>query len=674
MNDFFVPPDVAAITALIDFVDPAIEQQGWSQSGAIRDVTPIASGLRYAFGQPREYVVAQTTDQVAQALDTVQALARQGAWCVGYVRYEAASAFDTALLTHCTKGSDAPLVSFAAYDKPLPWPAHTAWPQLEGGAWSWINALQRAQFDAAVAHIHAGIAAGDYYQVNYTAPLHGVWQSFGTTASGVMGGVDASALPPAVQDHLRALALFAAMQRAQPGGYAAYLRAADAIGESVLSVSPELFFDWRTSTKCSTQAGMLHARPMKGTAPRGITPAQDMAAEQMLRNAPKERAENVMIVDLLRNDMSRIAEPHSVQVPQLFATQALPAVWQMTSDVIARTRPGITLAQVFQALFPCGSVTGAPKAQSMRAIKQLEPDARGVYCGALGVVHPTKDGIRAVFNVPIRTVVLSRSVSTPVLNSHPVPCQDGVDALVARCGIGSGITADAHPDAEWAEWSYKKAFLDRASYPFEVLETLALEAGQYRHRYLHLARMEQAARHFGVPWQPQEINACLDGLASQHLKNSWRVRLLLSAAGKPYAQAFALMPTVSPVQLQWAQQPLMQAHSEFVRFKTTRRAHYDAFTPTNKDVFDTILFNPAGEITECTRGNIAMHLRGQWVTPPLECGLLPGVGRALALQKGDLTEAIVRLVDVPFVQEWAFINSLRGWLPAKLVNDAPPMP
>jgi len=376
-------------------------------------------------------------------------------------------------------------------------------------------------------------------------------------------------------------------------------------------------------------------------------PSRTAAHAAALRASPKERAENVMIVDLLRNDLSRIAQPFSVQVPRLFHTEALPAVWQMTSDVQARTRAATRLADVFAALFPCGSVTGAPKVRAMQAIHALEPGPRGIYCGAIGVVRPDdQGGIRATFNVPIRTVVL----------------HDGQ----ARCGIGSGVTSGAAVDAEWSEWRHKRAFVERASQPFDLIETLALQAGQFRHLAEHLARLQDTAAHFSVPFSAVAVQASLQALASSHPAGAWRVRLLLDASGQPRAQAFALQPTPEPVRLQLAGHPLDEAHGEFVRYKTTRRAHYAAFAPTTPGVFDTVLWNEAGEITETTFGNIAVLLDGRWSTPPLACGLLPGVGRAVALREGRLIEAVVRLQDVPRVQAWAFVNSLRGWLAAEL--------
>ena len=579
---------------------------------------PRAAGnlrLRGRWGAPARVLVAHHIDEVQPVLEAVHAAAEAGHWCVGHVRYEAAPAFDAALQVHA---ADGPLVWFEVHDgAPSAWPSAEAAGPAEARA-TWLPTLTRPDFDAAIARIHQAIGDGELYQVNYTAPWMGT-----VTGEGA--------------------ALFDALLRAQPGGYAACFTAGD---EQVLSVSPELFFDWQASAA----GGSILARPMKGTAARGATPALDVAAAERLRASPKERAENVMIVDLLRNDLSRIAEPHTVRVPELFHTQALPTVWQMTSDVQARTRSGLRLPDVFAALFPCGSVTGAPKVRAMQLIRELERQPRGIYCGAIGVVRPDgRGGIAATFNVPIRTVVTR--------------------GTQARCSIGSGITASAEAGAEWQEWLHKQAFLARASEPFEVLETLALVDGVYRHQAEHLARMAEAAQHFGYPWQPAAVHASLQALAAQHGRGPWRVRLLLDRFGQPRAEAFALQPTATPVRLQLAPRPLAEAHGEWVRFKTTRRAHYAAFAPApGSGIFDTVLFNAEGEITESTFGNLAMQMDdGRWLTPPLACGLLPGVGRAVALREGRVQEGVVRVQDLHRVRRWAFINSLRGWLDAELV-------
>ena len=368
-----------------------------------------AARLRHVFGAPLRTLAARRPDEVRPLLDTVQQAAEAGLWCLGWLCYEAAAAFDAAFADALhAQPVGRPLAWFAVHAPP------TAMGEEEVGGLDcgpvhvrWRPGLDRGQFDHAIARIHAAIAAGDCYQVNYTAQLTGRLQG------------DAGAL-------------FAALRRAQPGGYLACMEGG---GEQVLSVSPELFFDW--------DGERILARPMKGTAARGATPQQDESNVQAMCASPKERAENVMIVDLLRNDLSRIAQAHSVRVPRLFHAEQLPTVWQMTSDVEARTRAGTSLADVFAALFPCGSVTGAPKLQAMRVIRALEPGPRGVYCGAMGVVRPGSAAGRmhATFNVPIRTVVVRGSV--------------------LHCGVGSGITAGAQAEAEWQEWRHKRAFLQR---------------------------------------------------------------------------------------------------------------------------------------------------------------------------------------------------------------------
>ena len=571
------------------------------------DARGEAPRLRHAFAEPSRVLVAHCAAEVRPVLDEVEALSRAGRWCVGYLRYEAAVAFDRAFATHA---ADGPLAWFGVHDEALPWPdaLHDEAPTVD-----WQHSLSREAFDRHIEAIHRAIAQGDLYQLNCTAPLHARFDG-------------------------DALAWFLSLRRAQPDGYTAFIDTGD---EQILSVSPELFFDWR--------GARILSRPMKGTAPRGATPEADVAQAERLRSVPKERAENVMIVDLIRNDLSRVAQPFSVRVPRLFHTQALPTVWQMTSDVEARVREGTSLADVFAALFPCGSITGAPKVSAMRMIRALEPAPRGVYCGAVGVVRP---GGHATFNVPIRTVTL----------------RDGQ----ARCGIGSGITADARADAEWDEWRHKRAFLagavQRARPTFELLETLALVNGTLRDSVAHLERMAGAAAHFGCAWHEERIAECLHALTRQHSAGTWRVRLLLDAQGTPRAEAFAMDAPPARVQLQLATRAFDEAHSDFTRFKTTHRPHYDAFAPTAQGAFDTLLWNRDGELTECTRGNIALCIDGRWVTPPLRCGLLGGIGRARRLRDGELTEAVVRVDALPRVQAFAFLNSLRGWLDADLIE------
>ncbi|MBJ7467436.1 MAG: aminodeoxychorismate synthase component I, partial [Rhodoferax sp.] len=526
---------------LIDFVDPY-----------------GGEGLHAQFSHPLHLLCANQLSEVLPLLQAVSDYGAQGLWCVGYVRYEAAPAFDSACQVH-PHTDGLPLAWFGVYQQALPPgpPSTEPSPPL-----SWQAGQTREAFDTSIHTIHQAIRSGDVYQVNYTSPLH-------------------ASLPPDTQEAAMR-AWFDALRRAQPDAYAAHI---DTDQEIVLSVSPELFFDWR--------GDQLLMRPMKGTARRGKDAQDDASRADALRASPKEQAENVMIVDLVRNDISRIALPHSVQVPRLFQLQGLPTVWQMTSDVQAQTRPGTSLVDVFKALFPCGSITGAPKLQAMRLIRQLEPQARGLYCGAIGVVRP---GGHATFNVAIRTISARKGV--------------------AQCGIGSGITADASAQGEWDEWRAKRGFLERTSQEFELLETLALDSGQYRHLDLHLQRMQAAAQHFAYDWDAMAVKAALAQLAARYPEGLHRVRMRSNAQGQVTAQAFALQQVTQSVQLRLAKSPMQEAHSEFVRFKTTRRAHYDAFAPTDPVDFDTLLCNADGQLTECTRGNIALLIDGQWLTPP----------------------------------------------------------
>ncbi len=580
-----------------------------SPSAILRFTAPEAQSepLHAAFGEPLHILSAQRSDEVAAVLNAAHQHAKDGRWCVGFVSFEAAAAFDTAYELHpINNNPPAPLAWFAVYDSAHDLPSHT-----ELKTWQlapWKSALTPSTFASQVGHIHEAIANGEVYQINLTSPLESRFEG-------------------------DALVLFDALCRAQPNSYSAYLNLGDI---QILSVSPELFFDWRD--------GQILSRPMKGTAARGQSLAQDQALAQALRDSSKEQAENLMIVDLIRNDLSRIANPFSVKVDKLFALQAWPTIWQMTSDVLAQTRHGVQLADVFGALFPCGSVTGAPKVRAMHWIKQLEAGARGVYCGAIGVLQP---GGAATFNVAIRTVT--------------------VQGEVAHCGIGSGITADANATDEWQEWRNKQTFLQRCASPFDLLETLRLEEGQFPRWALHWVRLQEAAAHFGYAVQHEALEQRLASLAQQHPHGVWRVRLCSDAQGKVQATAHELPPTVLPVRVQLADRPIVEAHSEFVRFKTTRRSHYDAFTPSSADVFDTLLFNASGELTEFTRGNVAVLLEGQWLTPPLDCGLLAGVGRALALGEGRIKEQRITLADFKRAQGLAFVNSLRGWMMAELV-------
>jgi len=586
---------------------------------------------RLAFGAPMRWHVARHLADVAAVIDAAHAAARAGSWCVGWVAYEAAPGLNDALRagTHVHRADDGTvLAAFAEFASPAEMPQPSVESVWRAGPWTGpllppapLDAPAPPPLHAAIGTIRDHIRAGDAYQVNLTTPLR-------------------TRLDGDPRDW------FAALVRAQPDGYVFRIaHTLDGAPERLLCLSPELFFDWSGDT--------LTARPMKGTAPRGTTPRADADAAQRLVTSDKERAENVMIVDLLRNDLSRVATLGSVHVPKLFERHALPTVWQMTSTVTAQARPGMTLSRVFGALFPCGSVTGAPKRSAMGIIRSLESGPRGVYCGALGLIRPGGD---ATFAVPIRTLALRAAE----------PSGRRWDAV---CGVGSGITHDSTPDGEAREWRSKQGFLHRAAAPFELLETLRLEDGRWWMFEAHLARLQRTASHFGYRFDGAAIHAALSSARAAHPTGNHRVRLICGPDGRAHAEAHPLPATPPVVRLHLASAPI-DGDGEFVRFKTTRREAYAPFVPTDADraagLFDTLLHNRAGELTETTFGNVALRIGGEWLTPAAACGLLPGVYREALLEEGRLREARLPLDALRRAEACAFLNSVRGWVPVDL--------
>ena len=550
---------------------------------------------------------AYRPEKVIAAIDAADAAARAGHWVVGLLAYEAAPAFDAALLTRRALPS-LPLAAFFTFPaNGINAPARTDASAFECGHWRADDPQSRVR--EMVGIVREGIAAGTYYQVNASTRLRAAF-------SGDAGS------------------LFRALAAAQPDGYCARIATPE---WEVHSVSPELFFDWRDDR--------LITRPMKGTAPRFAEPARDEAARATMLNSAKERAENVMIVDLIRNDLSRIARTGSVRVPALFEAHGLPTVWQMTSTVECRTRDDVGLSQVFGALFPCGSVTGAPKVSAMQAICALESSPRGVYCGAVGVIRP---GGHATFNVAIRTVTLDKRAGR------------------AECGVGSGITIHSSAGAEYSEWVAKRRFLLRAAADFELLETMLLHEGTVWLWPEHRTRLCAAAEHFGFAVDEAVLNALRVQLEQAHPDGAWRVRLLCRRDGRLRTQVFALEPSPGEATVVLATSPV-QSDEEFLRWKTTARGVYAPHQPP-AGAFDTLLWNERGELTEFTRGNVVLEVAGRRLTPPTESGLLAGAYRQVLLAAGEIEEAVLRVEDLRRATRAWFINSVRGWVSVRVVE------
>lgn len=484
------------------------------------------------------------------------------------------------------------------------------------------------QFAAAISRIHAYIEAGDTYQINYTYRLH--FDAFGSP-----------------------LALYRRLRERQPVPYGALVRLPD--GGAVLSLSPELFV--------RHARGILTARPMKGTAAASGDAQVDAARAAALAADPKNRAENLMIVDLLRNDIGRIARFGSVRVPRLFQVDRFASVLQMTSTVEAELRDDVGLADVFSALYPCGSITGAPKRRTMQIIDELESEARGLYTGAIGWFEQAAEGRRVgnfCLSVPIRTLVLR---------------ENGANGLHGGVlGVGAGIVHDSDANEEFAECRLKAQFLTGLGNDFGLIETIHATRGEgCRHLDLHLKRLQSSAAYFGFAFDEQAIRDGL-GRACESLDpaGEHRVRLVLEQDGRYSIQTGVLAPLVLPVKLMLAQDRT-DSSDLFLRHKTTVRERYDAAWrgAEAKGAFDMVFCNERGEVTEGGRSSVFARLDGRWYTPPLSAGVLPGVMRSVLLfdPAWNASERVLTLDELRGAEAIVACNALRGALPATLIES-----
>jgi para-aminobenzoate synthetase/4-amino-4-deoxychorismate lyase len=474
--------------------------------------------------------------------------------------------------------------------------------------------MAHAEYDAAIDRIHRAIADGDTYQVNLTLPLE-------AEVRGDPRG------------------LYRDLAYAQRGAYASYI---DTGTHRVLSASPELFF--------RIDGNRITSRPMKGTAPRGRWLGEDEDMRRTLERSIKDRAENAMIVDLLRNDVGRVGRSGSVRWTDLFAAERFETVWQLTSTVSADLRSDVGITEVFVALFPCGSVTGAPKVSTMNIIADLEVAARGVYCGTVGYLAPTDaTGPRARFNVAIRTVV-----------------QDARSGA-AVYGVGGGITWDSRAPAEYDETVAKARVLTARRPPVRLLETLAHEPGSgYRRLDEHLERLRSSAAYLGMSLDERAVRDALDREAGRFTKPA-RVRLVVDRRGHVESGSAPLTETVEPIRLAIDRNDPVDPTDPMLFHKTTARTRYERARERFPDADDVVLVNSDGHVTETTSANIAIRSNARWVTPPLTDGLLPGCERAALLAEGTLEEASVRIEDLEGADSVAVLNSVRGWWDAVLV-------
>ncbi|SIS40395.1 aminodeoxychorismate synthase component I [Salimicrobium flavidum] len=554
-------------------------------------------GKSLVFRDPEAIIEADTIKEVNNAFTEIERWLDSGYYLAGYVAYEAAPAFDPAFQVRDPRG---PLLWFGVFRHP----EHDAdknTGRYEISEWE-LDAGYQTYRDG-IGKIKEAIGRGDTYQVNYTAR----WKA------------DFKGDP---------YAFFEKLARGQQGQYSAYLETGTS---AILSASPELFF--------KKEKSLLTTRPMKGTAARGRTFEEDERNKAELFSSEKERAENVMIVDLLRNDIGRVAE--KVRVPHLFSIETYPTVHQLTSTVEGDIDVNTSLWELFRALFPCGSITGAPKVKTMEYIKSLEETPRDVYCGAIGYITPERD---MVFNVPIRTVKI----------------EDGE----AVYGSGGGITWDSGSYSEYEEMKIKAKLLDTEWPVFHLLETMKAENGSIPQLDRHMKRLEQSAAYFSYPFDETKIHCELKRVTGG--SEIEKVRLLLSEEGEVHAEAEAYEDIEKTYRAFLAATPI-DKKDLFYYHKTTNRAIYDRRAKEGADT--VLLWNENRELTEFTFANLVVKKAGNYFTPPVESGLLAGVKRQELVEKGSVQEQTLYVDELPQFEEIWMVNGLRGWIRVEILEE-----
>lgn len=560
-----------------------------------------------AFDRPVDVLSTRDPGAIRDLLTAVETAATGGLTAVGFLTYEAASAFDAALVTR--PAGPLPLAWFALFEAGR---SHerSAIEADESPPLAWRPSIDAASHRADIDRIHRWIAAGDTYQVNYTWRLRAPFQD-------------------------SARGYFERLAHHGDSRYGAFI---DTGRHAICSLSPELFFE--------LSGERVRTRPMKGTARRGRTTREDDAISADLAASVKNRAENVMIVDMMRNDLGRIAQPGSVLVRRLWEIERYPTVFQLTSTCEAETRA--PLGDILAALFPSASITGAPKVRTMELIAELETSPRGIYTGAIGSVGP---GRRARFNVAIRTVHFDRQAGT------------------AEYGTGGGIVWNSQADDEFAEGRAKALVVTAPSPRFDLLETLRWDPENgFSLLDRHLARLADSAIYFDRPLDlalvRSRLSTAVDGFATPR-----RVRLLVDAAGGIEVETASLPRGPRRWRLALAAAPV-DPRDRFLFHKTTLRDTYRTARASAPEADDVLLWNPDGEITESTVANLVVRKGGELLTPPLHCGLLPGTLRAELLDRGRVREEVVHRDTLATCDAVFLVNSVRGWIPCSVGSSA----
>ena len=554
-----------------------------------------ALGERHTFTKPIKELKTRNLAQVKDLLAQVEDYQQQGYYVVGYVSYEAAPAFEEKLAVHKAPLLGEYLLYFTVHDSVETSPIPLIYDEVDLPS-NWQEVTSAADYEKAIAQIHHHLRQGDTYQVNYTVQLKQA-----VTAN--------------------PFAIYNRMVVEQEAGYNAYVEHDEM---AVISMSPELFFE--------QEGRQLTTRPMKGTTKRGLTDQEDLDQAAWLEQDSKNRSENMMIVDLLRNDMNRISEVGSEHVERLCQVEQYSTVWQMTSTIKSQLRENVDLVEIFRSLFPCGSITGAPKIATMEIIKELEPQARGVYCGTIGLLLP--EG-RRIFNVAIRTIQLHKGQ--------------------AIYGVGGGITWDSTWESEYREVHQKAAVLYRKQARFKLITTGKISQKNLLFEEQHLERLRKASRYFAYPFDPEILRQKIEaGCQTCDANQDYLLRISLSKSGEIEVDRQILTP-LSPHFCQ-AKLCLQEANLQqaFTYFKTTHRPHLSLGEQ------EKIYHNVRGELLETSIGNLVLKIDGKLYTPSIRLGILSGIYRQHLLEKGKVEERVLTLEELARAEAIYGCNAVRG--------------
>lgn len=557
------------------------------------------------FQNPHSVITAHRIEEVLASLQLVQEAVEKGYYAAGFLSYECAPAFDSSFRVR--EGGTIPYLWFGIFSNP----EHES--QSSSGNYKvgeWKPSITMEEYNQAITSIKKSIQDGITYQTNYTIRLHSPFNGDG-------------------------LAFYTKLKKAQNSNYCAYIHTGD---HSILSASPELFFHLNN--------GKITTKPMKGTIERGATSEEDAANANWLLHSEKNRAENLMIVDLLRNDLGMIAQSGTVKVEKILEIEKYPTVHQMTSTISAQVSETTNIVDIFKALFPCGSITGAPKISTMDIIAAIENEPREVYCGAIGYITPNKE---AVFNVPIRTVLIDHQSKQAVY------------------GVGGGVTWDSTSEGEYHEILAKAKLLEMNPSEFQILESLLLDNGDYFLLKEHVKRLENSAQYFGFPFEERRVKKALQEYSGTNQHGLVKVRLLLAKDGVFTLEGQPITQQDTVLKVSIAKEPVDKSNI-FLYHKTTNREIYSMFQKQKPpEAFDILLWNQDGELTEFTNGNVVLELDGTLWTPLVKSGLLAGTYRNRLVEKGEIQEKVLTQFDLKRASKIWFINSVRKWREVQLI-------